>query len=178
MRRVLKVKPELEAKLIPSFGVGCRRITPGVGYLEALVQDNVECVFGSVSRLTKNGIVGEDGIERAYDVISAFNTLRRLSNIESGHPKFARLGSTSRSGRDSPSSVATVGSSTPRLQTTPRLTCKHPMVYNAVSPSEASLATGAWRLPASPMHSFSTGRDRRSGTAPLFHVSNSRESTC
>ena len=33
MRRVLK-DDTLEAKLIPSFGVGCQRLIPDTGYLE------------------------------------------------------------------------------------------------------------------------------------------------
>ena len=28
-------------KVIPDFGVACRRLTPGPGYLEALCEDNV-----------------------------------------------------------------------------------------------------------------------------------------
>jgi len=32
----------LAQMLLPSFPVGCRRQTPGPGYLEALVQDNVD----------------------------------------------------------------------------------------------------------------------------------------
>jgi hypothetical protein len=33
---------KLAEMLIPTFPVGCRRQTPGPGYLEALVQDHVE----------------------------------------------------------------------------------------------------------------------------------------
>ncbi|KAL8279962.1 hypothetical protein RQP46_007543 [Phenoliferia psychrophenolica] len=49
--------------------VGCRRITPGIGYLESLVKDNVECIFGGISHFTATGIVDEKGVERPYDVI-------------------------------------------------------------------------------------------------------------
>lgn len=34
--------PDLFKSFSPSFGVGCRRLTPGPGYLEALVQPNVD----------------------------------------------------------------------------------------------------------------------------------------
>lgn len=27
--------------VVPDFAVGCRRVTPGLGYLEALCEDNV-----------------------------------------------------------------------------------------------------------------------------------------
>lgn len=36
-----QAKSDDVATVIPHFSVGCRRITPGPGYLEALLQDNV-----------------------------------------------------------------------------------------------------------------------------------------
>lgn len=47
MKRKLASKPELQGKLLPSFSVGCRRATPGSGYLEALCADNTEVVWGA-----------------------------------------------------------------------------------------------------------------------------------
>lgn len=44
MRKSLAKKPELAGQLIPAWDVGCRRLTPGVGYLEALCEDNVEVI--------------------------------------------------------------------------------------------------------------------------------------
>jgi hypothetical protein len=41
-------------------------------WTEALVKDNVECVFGNVEEFTKAGIRASDGTEREYDVISEF----------------------------------------------------------------------------------------------------------
>ena len=38
MRERLAAKPEIADFLVPSFAVGCRRTTPGPGYLEALEQ--------------------------------------------------------------------------------------------------------------------------------------------
>lgn len=43
MRTKTMTKPHIAEALIPDFPVGCRRITPGPGYLEALCQDNVGC---------------------------------------------------------------------------------------------------------------------------------------
>ncbi len=37
---------KLEELVIPSWGVGCKRITPGVGYLETLASDKVEVAWG------------------------------------------------------------------------------------------------------------------------------------
>ncbi|KAF9888468.1 hypothetical protein FE257_008575 [Aspergillus nanangensis] len=61
--------PELSNLLIPDWSVGCRRITPGPGYLESLVADNVQVVYGNIDRITENGCVCDDGKEYAVDVL-------------------------------------------------------------------------------------------------------------
>jgi hypothetical protein len=38
--------------------------------IEALVEDNVECVFGEIGRVTEKGIIDVSGKEREYDAIS------------------------------------------------------------------------------------------------------------
>jgi cation diffusion facilitator CzcD-associated flavoprotein CzcO len=55
--------------LLPSFPVGCRRQTPGPGFLESLTQDNVEMMWDDVQSITSNGIVTRSGEVREYDVI-------------------------------------------------------------------------------------------------------------
>lgn len=55
--------------LIPSFPVGCRRQTPGPGFLEALIQDNVEMRWDDIGRITERGIQTRSGAEIEYDVI-------------------------------------------------------------------------------------------------------------
>lgn len=69
MRKKLSKKPELADKMIPSWPVGCRRLTPGVGYLEALVEDKVDTVFGQIANFDATGIIMKDGGHRAYDAI-------------------------------------------------------------------------------------------------------------
>ncbi|KEY72241.1 hypothetical protein S7711_00240 [Stachybotrys chartarum IBT 7711] len=60
----------IAAHLIPSFPVGCRRITPGPGFLKALMRENVESVWGSICRVTETGIqASENGEHREFDVI-------------------------------------------------------------------------------------------------------------
>lgn len=51
------------------YAVGCRRPTPGNGYLEALCEDNVEVVGDSIAEITPNGIKTADGVEHEVDVI-------------------------------------------------------------------------------------------------------------
>lgn len=43
-------------KILPDFAVGCRRPTPGNGYLEALTKPNVRVVTDSISKIVPEGI--------------------------------------------------------------------------------------------------------------------------
>ena len=61
MKAKLAKKPELFDKLIPKFAVGCRRFSPGQGYLEALVEDNVAVKTEQISEVNEKGIVMKDG---------------------------------------------------------------------------------------------------------------------
>lgn len=42
--------------IIPDFAVGCRRPTPGNGYLEALTKDNVRVVTDSIAEIVPDGV--------------------------------------------------------------------------------------------------------------------------
>ncbi|KAH7030578.1 uncharacterized protein B0I36DRAFT_242765 [Microdochium trichocladiopsis] len=55
--------------LLPSFPVGCRRQTPGPGFLEALVQDNIETEWDNIDTITPTGMRFKDGRVAEYDVI-------------------------------------------------------------------------------------------------------------
>lgn len=68
MQHRLNNDPELCARLIPDFKVGCRRLTPGDGYLEALQEPNVKIEFSPIERVTATGIIS-GGIEEKFDVI-------------------------------------------------------------------------------------------------------------
>ncbi|KAJ3538381.1 hypothetical protein NM208_g5929 [Fusarium decemcellulare] len=59
---------ELVKHLVPSFNVGCRRLTPGDGYLEALQEKNVRCIWSPVTEVTERGILTSEG-EEEYDLI-------------------------------------------------------------------------------------------------------------
>ena len=61
--------PYLESKLIPQWSVGCRRITPGINYLESLSKDNVKVVYGEINEITERGCKGDDGKEYPVDVL-------------------------------------------------------------------------------------------------------------
>ncbi|PGG98430.1 hypothetical protein AJ79_08869 [Helicocarpus griseus UAMH5409] len=53
----------------PKFNIGCRRVTPGDPYMLAIQQPNVDVHFTAVNKITEDGLVGEDGIERKVDTI-------------------------------------------------------------------------------------------------------------
>lgn len=69
MARRLEKRPDLLDYLRPDFSPHCRRLTPGPGYLEALMEDNVSLVRQPIERFTETGIVTTDGVERSYDAI-------------------------------------------------------------------------------------------------------------
>ncbi|KAI2643381.1 flavin-binding monooxygenase [Xylaria nigripes] len=69
MRERLASKPEIAEFLIPSFGVGCRRLTPGPGYLEALGESNVEFLTEGITNITPSGVRLQSGREVFLDVL-------------------------------------------------------------------------------------------------------------
>lgn len=69
MSERLKKKPEILDEIVPDFSPNCRRLTPGLGYLEALTEDNVSFIRTPIERFTKDGISTTDGIERKVDAV-------------------------------------------------------------------------------------------------------------
>ncbi|KAI1617827.1 cyclohexanone monooxygenase [Exophiala viscosa] len=53
----------------PTFGIGCRRITPGDPYMEAIQKDNVDVHFTPVEKIDETGVIGGDGVHREVDTI-------------------------------------------------------------------------------------------------------------
>ncbi|KAH0365395.1 flavin-binding monooxygenase, partial [Aureobasidium melanogenum] len=60
---------ELLEKLVPEWSVGCRRITPGIGYLEALNSEKVKVVHGAITNVSSRGPIIDDGSEHPVDVL-------------------------------------------------------------------------------------------------------------
>lgn len=69
MRKRLAKKSHIADNLIPSFPPLCKRLTPGPGYLEALVADNVTVIPEQISHVDATGIMACDGIHRPVDAI-------------------------------------------------------------------------------------------------------------
>jgi cation diffusion facilitator CzcD-associated flavoprotein CzcO len=60
---------KLVKKMVPPFALGCRRMTPGTGYLESLTKPNVQTVHESIVRITEDSIVDASGTETKVDAI-------------------------------------------------------------------------------------------------------------
>lgn len=69
MKRRLGTESPLIEKLLPDFGVACRRPTPGTGYLEALTTPNTRVVTDAISEVVADGIKFINGETTPVDVI-------------------------------------------------------------------------------------------------------------
>ncbi|KIW29741.1 uncharacterized protein PV07_05530 [Cladophialophora immunda] len=70
MEEKLKDRPDLIERIIPTaYGPGCRRPTPGNGYLEALMEPNVTVYTSDVQQITPSGFIDSDGNEHEVDII-------------------------------------------------------------------------------------------------------------
>ncbi len=90
MRERLKGDQRLIDAIVPTdFPFGCRRPTPGNGYLEALLQPNVHTFSdGMLQTLTEKGFLDAQGVEHEVDVfvcatwVQAEDFARVLSDFE------------------------------------------------------------------------------------------------
>ena len=69
MEERLKGNPELQDQIIPKWSLGCRRLTPGNGYLETLCSKNATLLVGGIAEITDTGILMQDGGYRDFDAI-------------------------------------------------------------------------------------------------------------
>ncbi|KAI1749717.1 flavin-binding monooxygenase [Xylaria castorea] len=69
MQQRLAPRPDIAEFLIPSFGVGCRRATPGPGYLEALGEGNVDLVTDPIAAVRPDGVTLASGREVPLDAL-------------------------------------------------------------------------------------------------------------
>jgi len=70
MRTLLRDRPDLLEKIMPTdFFVGCRRPTPGNGYLEALTGPKTTPYTSQLQQITEQGFIDPDGNEHEVDVI-------------------------------------------------------------------------------------------------------------
>ena len=80
MAERLKHDPDLVEKLIPNWEVGCRRITPGEGYLESLLLPHVTITQSPIDRITDESIITSDGEEYKVDA-SEYSSFSMYANL-------------------------------------------------------------------------------------------------
>ena len=68
MRRQVK-DPATREKLIPKYGLGCKRPSMSNDYLKTFDRDDVSLVTDSIERITEHGVVTADGVEHEVDVL-------------------------------------------------------------------------------------------------------------
>lgn len=71
MKERLAKKPEIYESLKPDWSPACKRLTPGPGYLNAAVQDNVEFISTPIERVTETGIICEGKLREVDAIICA-----------------------------------------------------------------------------------------------------------
>ncbi|QPC60765.1 hypothetical protein HYE67_002996 [Fusarium culmorum] len=69
MRERLQDNEEICSKLIPDFEVGCRRVSPGNGYLESLIKPNTKAIFDGIKCVNESGILDNNNIQHDFDII-------------------------------------------------------------------------------------------------------------
>jgi cation diffusion facilitator CzcD-associated flavoprotein CzcO len=60
---------DIYQRLLPSFALGCRRLTPGNPFMRAVQKSNVTLHRAAVSKATPTSVIGDDGKEVEVDTI-------------------------------------------------------------------------------------------------------------
>jgi hypothetical protein len=69
MKQRLAGRPDLYEAIIPTFAPGCRRLTPGPGYLESLQQDNVTFCNKAIQEFNSTGLKLETEEQIDLDIV-------------------------------------------------------------------------------------------------------------
>jgi cation diffusion facilitator CzcD-associated flavoprotein CzcO len=85
--------PELRAKLIPDYRLGCKRILGSDAWYPALCQDNVQVITTGIAEVTPDGVIDTDGKPHEVDTI-IFGSGFRVTDMPFGHRVRGRNGDT------------------------------------------------------------------------------------
>ncbi|KXJ85363.1 hypothetical protein Micbo1qcDRAFT_237511 [Microdochium bolleyi] len=69
MIKTLDNREDLIKRLVPQFALGCRRLGPAEGFLEAFLEDDVQLAEGEIATFTETGVRTTDGVDYNADVI-------------------------------------------------------------------------------------------------------------
>ncbi|KAK4181198.1 hypothetical protein QBC36DRAFT_296916 [Triangularia setosa] len=91
MTSKLSSRPDLLSLLIPTFAPGCRRVTPGPGFLESLLEPNVNVISSPISSITPTGILATS--PNSSPVLHSFDAIICATGFKVGTaPPFPLLG--------------------------------------------------------------------------------------
>ncbi|HEX3691303.1 MAG TPA: NAD(P)/FAD-dependent oxidoreductase [Solirubrobacteraceae bacterium] len=76
--------PQLRAKLIPDYRLGCKRVLGSDTWYPALTRDNVDVITAGITRVTPDGIVDAEGTHHPADTI-IFGTGFHVSDVPVSH---------------------------------------------------------------------------------------------
>jgi cation diffusion facilitator CzcD-associated flavoprotein CzcO len=68
VREVVK-DPALQEKLLPNYGLGCKRPAFSNEYLQTFNRENVDLVTSGITRITESGVMTEDGVHHELDTL-------------------------------------------------------------------------------------------------------------
>lgn len=69
MRSKSTEDPSVAEALLPKWTIGCRRLTPGTNYIQALCEPHCNMVRETIECFDETGILSTEGTHRKYDVI-------------------------------------------------------------------------------------------------------------
>ncbi|KAJ4322631.1 hypothetical protein N0V94_002284 [Neodidymelliopsis sp. IMI 364377] len=79
--------------LIPKWELGCRRITPGPGYLESFQRDNCDCTNSPTTGITETGIQTADGEHFECDIRVNLSEVVCATGFDVSHrPRYPLIG--------------------------------------------------------------------------------------
>jgi cation diffusion facilitator CzcD-associated flavoprotein CzcO len=131
--------------MIPEFAVGCRRPTPGNGYLEALLKPNVRVVTDNIQNIIPEGIVLTTG-----EVIKVDTFICATGFDISFCPRFNLVGqngvSLSEQWKSVPSAYLSLATENfPNYFSKPIIICEYRLVKaNAISVSRPKCTYRTW----------------------------------
>lgn len=82
IKGLLKGDEELSRKLIPTYEIGCKRITPSQDYIKSFLRENVRLITSEIDSFTENGISTADKREFSLDLIILATGFDLLANAK------------------------------------------------------------------------------------------------
>jgi cation diffusion facilitator CzcD-associated flavoprotein CzcO len=104
--------PELRAKCVPDYVMGCKRVLFSNDWYPALARPNVDLVTEPIERIVADGVVTRDGITRHADAIAygtGFETLDFLAPVEVTGLRGRRLDETWHQGAEAYLGISVAG---------------------------------------------------------------------